>query len=329
MNILIITDLIAHEETEDFYPIIREIKSRGDEVYVLDRAVKSNNNFFEDSGFNSLNCYKVDTFSLNLDKYKNRYLNVKAKQVNNFDLVVLRIDRPVSDKLLLHIKNTFSDVPIINDPLGIIKTSSKKHLFNFEELCPPMKLCTSLGDVMAFSNRFPIVIKPLHGYGGKGIFKVSDGKYYYENNEIEVKIFQDQISALLKEENECLGVKFLKNIKNGDKRIYVVNNKIIGAFNRVPDKSSWLANLSQGANSVITTISNREECIVKIVNNHFDKLGVFIYGIDIIEGDDGEALLSEINTLNVGGCQVIDKMYNINSTKNLIDSLYKLVKNKI
>ena len=328
MDILIITDINAHEETEDFYPIIREIKSRGDEVYVLDRAVESNSYFFDGLQFDILNCYKVDTFNLNLEKYKNRFTHVKAKQENNFDLIILRIDRPVSDKLLLHIKNVFSKTPIINDPLGVIKTSSKKHLFLFEELCPPMRICTSLDDVIAFSKKFPIVIKPLHGYGGKGIFKISNGKYYYEKNEIDFQTFQDDISVLLKKESECLGVKFLKNIKNGDKRIYVVNNKIIGAFNRVPEKNSWLANLSQGAHSEVTTISKREELIVKKVSTLFDELGIFIYGIDIIEGDDGEAQLSEINTLNVGGCQVIDKMYEINSTKNLVDSLYKLVKNQ-
>jgi len=187
---------------------------------------------------------------------------------------------------------------IINAPSGIYEAGSKAFLMNFDTVCPPMKICTSIEDIIQFKKQFPIVLKPFREYGGKGIVRVDGQKVW--NGNIEMT-FNEFASNLEGGNVEYLGVKFLNNVKEGDKRIVVVNGKILGASLRLPPQDSWICNVAMGGSSHLSEIVEEENIIVETIDPLLSKMGIVMYGVDTLMGDDGKRVLSEINTTSIGG----------------------------
>lgn len=326
-KILIITDSSTHQKTDDIFPLATEFKKLGNEVYILDRAFPENSLFFSGEYQTKLSVYNIFENHFTFFSYKNNNMNRVLIQKTKIDLILLRIDRPVSDELLLHIENYFLKKPIINKPSGVIETASKEFLFLVKDVCPPMRLCKTYNDIIEFSKLFPIVIKPLKGYGGKDICRILNNKYYHENKEITEKKFKEIIKSLLKIDGKVIAVEYLKNIYLGDKRIYVVNGNIIGATNRIPKENSWIGNVQQGAKVEKTKIDTKETFIISKINKVLHDKGIYVYGADILIDNNMNPILSEINTLNVGGCHSIDRLYNSSCIKTVVNSLMKIIEN--
>jgi glutathione synthase len=126
------------------------------------------------------------------------------------------------------------------------------------------------------------------------------------------------------EEENLIAMKYLKNVKNGDKRIVVVNGKILGGILRKPQPDSWLCNTDKGGLPVISNITPEEEKICVIVNKDLAEKGQVIYGIDTLEDDDGTRILSEINTVNAGG---LHELYEVdeNLYQTVVQSIYDYI----
>ena len=103
------------------------------------------------------------------------------------------------------------------------------------------------------------------------------------------------------EKDGYLSMKYLKNVSEGDKRILVVGGEILASSLRLPAKDSWLCNVAQGGKSVSSEVTEREREIIQTINPTLKKKGVLIYGADTLVDDDGKRVLSEVNTLSVGG----------------------------
>ena len=96
-------------------------------------------------------------------------------------------------------------------------------------------------------------------------------------------------------------MKYLKNVDRGDKRVIVVNGKIMGATLRIPKQGSWICNLSAGGSSNLAKADDNEIKISESISPTIIDQGVVIFGFDTLVDDNGNRVLSEINTLNVGG----------------------------
>jgi len=103
------------------------------------------------------------------------------------------------------------------------------------------------------------------------------------------------------EAGNYLAMKYLKNVSQGDKRILVVNGKIMGASLRIPKPGQWLCNVSQGGTSVAAEITPEEEEMIAAVAPVLLEKGVVIFGADTLMDDDGKRVLSELNTNSIGG----------------------------
>jgi glutathione synthase len=220
-------------------------------------------------------------------------------------VVWLRLPPPLTSDFLNFLVTKYHHQLFFNDPAGIVTTGSKEFLLNFPDICPPMKHCTSIEDIREFKSRFPVVLKPLREYGGRGIVKI-DGEQVWEG--IRETNFAE-FSERLKEQNiEYLGVQFLKNVSQGDKRIVVVNGKIMGASLRLPPKDSWICNVAMGGNANLAEADPDEVNIVERIHPVLAKMGIVMYGVDTLVGDDGKRVLSEINTTSIGGLPQMAKM---------------------
>ena len=252
--------------------------------------------------------------------------NRRKENIREYDAIWLRMPPPLSNDFLMYLMSEFPNQMILNDPIGISKTGTKEFLTNFADCCPPMAICKSLKDIDQFKKQFPIVLKPFRDYGGKGIVRI-DGNTVWDGK--EQKTYAQFVKQLRGKPINYLGVKFLKNVGEGDKRIVVVNGHILGASLRLPAKGSWICNVAQGGSSNIAEVEPAEVAIIQKIDPTLSKMGIVMYGVDTLVGNDGKRVLSEINTTSIGGLPQIAKMQNKPLVKQATDLLWDYIIKKI
>ncbi len=328
-KVLVLTDHTGHSKENSLYALVTEMKvhPNTDQIDIATRGNLSNKDFFNQVKNATLWVTKVTedfAFSEN-GKHLNADLFVAA--LNSYDLIWLRMPPPLSKSFLDFLETVFAKKMIVNDPKGIYKTGSKEFLLNFPTCCPPMKVCRSKAEIIAFKSQFPIVLKPFREYGGKGIVKIAGDEVSLGKEKIP---FAQFLNGLTPGKFEYLGVKFLKNVQQGDKRIIVVNGKILGASLRLPAKDSWLCNVAMGGKSIVSEVDESERKIVATINPVLAKMGIAMYGVDTLVGDNGQRILSEINTTSIGGLPQVAAQQNLPLVAEAIDLIWQffLQKNK-
>jgi glutathione synthase len=187
---------------------------------------------------------------------------------------------------------------MINRPSGIIHTGNKSYLLNFQKFTAPIRYIESFNEIEAMSKLFPIVLKPLEEYGGKGIIKVNGEDVEMEGEHFLLSAFKAVYEANKK---PYLGMKFLRNVRHGDKRIVVAGGEVLSASLRLPAEGGWLCNIAQGGRSVESEADEREREIIQHITPILQNEGIFYYGLDTLENDEGVRVISELNTLSIGG----------------------------
>ncbi len=301
-NILILTDHSSHSKENSLYAIANQMIQHPQcgRLYIASRGNPNNNAFFDIPKQQEIHAYPV----IGEIGYKkgNHPFDHQTECIHTdiFDIIFMRLPRPVTDNFLEVLESQHSDKVIINRPLGIKKTSNKVFLLRFQDICPIMKYCRSQEDIISFSKQFPIVLKPLEEYGGKGIVKIDQGIVNDGNQSISLEQFLDEKKTYIQNEG-YLAMQFLKNVDQGDKRILVVNGQIMASSLRLPKEGSWICNVAQGGRSVSSSATEEEKAMIRIINPILLKEGIFMYGADTLVNDKGKRVLSEINTLSIGG----------------------------
>jgi len=303
LKIITITDHNTHGSGESIYPLLSSISkdNRVEFVDVGSRGLSVNESFFTDSGSTQIVARRVDpNFSYSEDGgwFEASDLNV---DITDYDALFIRLDRPVTDEFLDSLSERASDTLVVNEPSGVKLTGSKQFLLSFPELCPPQKLCTTIKEIEDVVEKFPTVLKPLHGYGGKGIIRIDGARVWDGQDEVQISEFRAELIDRLEKFGPFLAVKYLKNIHLGDKRVIVVNGSVVGAMLRIPKHGSWLANMTQGGTTEYCEIEPEEHAIAERISPEISDAGVAVFGFDTLVDDSGKRVLSEINTLNVGG----------------------------
>ena len=243
-----------------------------------------------------------------------------------YDVVWLRLPPPLPFDFLDFLIQKFSTQLIINNPAGIYKTGSKEFLIHFPQLCPPMQVCRSLEDIESLKNQFPIVLKPFREYGGRGIIRIDNNRVWEGNQQSTFAEFSETLKG---KSIQYLGVKFLKNVGQGDKRIIVVDGQIMGASLRLPATNSWLCNVAMGGSAQVSQVDDEEVAMIETVNPILSKMGICMYGIDTLMGDNGKRVLSEINTTSIGGLPQLAKQQGKPLVKETANLLWNYIHQKI
>ena len=105
--------------------------------------------------------------------------------------------------------------------------------------------------------------------------------------------------------------KYLPKIKNGDKRVFLINGKVRGVISRVPKKGSFLSNMSKGAKPINTNLSRIENKISKLIAKDLKKNNIFFAGIDFID----QRLNGDINVTSPTGLKTFYDLTKINLAK--------------
>lgn len=328
-HILALTDHRKHSKENSIYALLSTLATHPqcENLEIASRGNALNNSFFYEMTSTKIHVRKLDQkFAFQADG-KQFFEKLKEKDIADYDVILMRLPRPISDDFLVFLAKKAGKTVFINDPLGIIKTSSKAFLLNFPECCPPIQICHSVKEIIDFAEQYPIVLKPLREYGGKGIFKIENGKVYEGNSVYETQIYLQNIKQQIETEGYLM-MKYLKNVTQGDKRILVVGGQIMAASLRLPPPNSWLCNVAQGGTSVTAQLENEEIAIIKTISPRLEAEGIFIFGADTLVDDDGKRILSEINTLSIGGFPQAEKQTGKPIVKNTINKIIKYIDTK-
>jgi glutathione synthase len=214
------------------------------------------------------------------------------------DVVLMRQDPPFDLGYITatHLLERISDrTLVVNDPASVRNAPEKVWVLDFARFMPPTLVTRSLAEARAFLARHgEIVVKPLHGNGGKAIFKVGrDG----QNLASLIEVF----NTAYREPHMVQA--FLPGVAKGDKRIVLVDGEVAGAVNRIPGEGEIRSNLAVGGVAAKTELTPKEQEICAALGPELKRRGLIFVGIDVIGGE----WLTEINVTSPTGIVAIDR----------------------
>ena len=216
--------------------------------------------------------------------------------------ILVRQDPPFNMEYILtsYILDMIKDkVKIINDPMSIRNISEKLYSAKYQKLMP-MTIFTQRVDEIKkfFKKNDKIIVKPSYGYGGNDIHLL---------NRFNLKF----IKKFIKKNGLIICQKYLANINKGDKRVFLINGKVVGAISRIPKKGSYLSNMSKGAKAIGAKLTIVEKKISKLVAKDLKKENIFFAGIDFID----QKLNGDINVTSPTGLKTYYDLTKINLAK--------------
>jgi glutathione synthase len=219
-------------------------------------------------------------------------------ELAELDVILLRQDPPFD---LAYVTTTHllerihPRTLVVNDPGHVRNAPEKVFVTEFADLMPPTLISRDLAEIKAFrAEHGDIVMKPLYGRGGEAVFRL-------EREDLNFGSLYDLFSSTFRE--QWVVQKFLPNIKNGDKRIILVDGEFAGAVNRVPAADDLRSNMVRGGAPAATELTKREVEICKRIGPALRERGLLFVGIDVIDG-----YLTEINVTSPTGIRAIKNL---------------------
>jgi len=249
------------------------------------------------------------------DRIDSWYEFIEQTQVSlaSMDVILIRNDPPFASNYLyltqmLELVEK-AGVLIVNRPQAIRDFNEKLAVNIFPELAPPACVSSKIADFKEFlKTQQKIVVKPLDAMGGRSIFVIDE-------HDVNTNVILETIT-----ENETklvMAQKFLPEIKNGDKRILLIDGKPVPySLARIPGKGDFRGNLARGARAVGEKLNKKEYAICEELAQFLRANGLLFVGIDII-GD----YLTEINVTSPTGIRELDKIFQLNIAGTFFDSI--------
>src|SRR6202047_3632748 len=216
----------------------------------------------------------------------------------SFDVVLLRQDPPFD---LAYITSTHMleriqpKTLVVNDPAQVRNAPEKVFVTESPDLMPPTLVTRDLAAIKKFrAEHGDIVMKPLYGKGGEAVFRLA-------REDLNFGSLCDLFAATFRE--QWVVQKFLPAVKDGDKRIILVDGEFAGAVNRVPAPDDLRSNLVRGGAAKATDLTARERDICARIGPSLRERGLLFVGIDVIDG-----FLTEINVTSPTGIRAIKNL---------------------
>jgi glutathione synthase len=217
--------------------------------------------------------------------------------LSSMDVVLMRQDPPFDMAYITatHILEHITDSTlVVNNPVSVRNAPEKLLVTHFEGLMPPTLITSDPDEIKAFrAEQKDIIIKPLYGNGGAGVFHLPPGD---ENLWSLVEMFKEKFREPM------IVQKYVSAVREGDKRIILADGAAIGAINRVPAVGEARSNMHVGGRPEKSILTAREEEICEAIGPFLKDKGLIFVGIDVI-GD----YLTEINVTSPTGLQEINR----------------------
>jgi len=221
-----------------------------------------------------------------LELIKCKYLLIRQDPPFNLEYICSTL---ILDKIKKRVK-------VINDPTAIRNVSEKLFSTKYQKFMPDTIFSQNIDEIRKFFKKHKkVIVKPINSYSGNNIYLLT---------KFDLKFFQ----KFIKKHDHIMCQKYLPKIKEGDKRVFLINGKVCGAISRIPKKGSFLSNLSKGAKPINVKLTNKEMKISKLISKDLKKDKIFFAGIDFID----EQLNGDINVTSPTGLKTFYDLSKIN-----------------
>lgn len=252
-------------------------------------------------------------------EYRNHFTfhGETVEPLGAFDAIFMRKDPPF-DIPYLH-ATQFLDLAqqdgafVLNDPTGLRAANEKLYALHFSTVTPPTLVSSNPQRIKAFLEEMggEMIIKPIDGHGGSGIFYVHrDDRNLNSLLELVTHEGRDAIIAQ----------RYLPEVRQGDKRLVVLNGVPLGGVSRVPRADEHRGNIHVGGTCVKAEVTPRDHAICHELAPRLRQDGLYFVGLDII-GD----YLTEVNVTSPTGVQEINTLNNVHLESDVIDFVERMV----
>jgi len=212
------------------------------------------------------------------------------------DVVLLRQDPPFDMAYITTthlLERVHPDTLVVNDPAEVRNAPEKLFVTHFPEFMPPTLIASDPDRIRAFRDEHKdIILKPLYGNGGAGVFHVPPGD---ENLNALLEMFTER------SREPVIAQAYLADVRTGDKRIILIDGEVAGATNRIPQEGEARSNMHVGGQAVKSALTERELEICAAIGPELKARGMIFVGIDVIGG-----YMTEINVTSPTGLQEIN-----------------------
>lgn len=235
----------------------------------------------------------------------------EVREVKDFDVVLMRQDPPFDMQYIAatHMLEAVMDqVLVVNNPREVRNAPEKLMVTDFAEFMPPTLISRDVAAIKAFRKDHPdTIVKPLFGNGGSGVF--------------HLKPDDENLSALLEtffatSREQLMVQAYAPEIKQGDKRIILIDGEPVGALNRLAAKGEARANLHVGGTAHQIGLSDRDRQVCEALRPLLKERGLLFTGIDMIG-----PYLTEINVTSPTGLQEISRFDGVDLPAQIWDAI--------
>lgn len=236
---------------------------------------------------------------------------ISVQMLDDFDVVWMRKDPPFN---MDYIYSTYilslvdeSSTHVINHPKGIRESNEKIYSLHFSDFTPPTVVTKDIAKLNDFLDETggEMVVKPLDGYGGEGIF-------YVKSDDFNKGPILESITNF--GSTFVMAQQFIKDVSKGDKRIIMLNGEPIGAVLRVAAKGEFRSNFHSGGHPEVTQLTQRDLDICSAVKPRLLEDKLSFVGIDVVGG-----FLTEVNTTSPTCVQEINHFSNTVLEEKIVD----------
>jgi len=240
-----------------------------------------------------------------------RWGNEFTGALDEFHSVWMRKDPPFDMKFFFatHLLSLIdqSKCFILNNPKGLREANEKLYALRFPEQIPQTLVSSDMERLKAFMGELggEMIIKPLDGSGGSGVFYLNEQD---RNTNSILEAATDNGRRLI------MGQRYLPEIRQGDKRIIVLNGEPLGAVLRVPLETETRGNIHVGGQCVKTDVTARDREICAALAPLLQADGLYLVGLDVIGN-----FLTEVNVTSPTGIQEIDSLDHMQLERTVVD----------
>lgn len=208
-------------------------------------------------------------------------------------IYIPRIDPPIPVYRAAMIACATKNIMPLNEINGVLLSQSKAILpFLFPEF-GQYRIVEKQEDLLQLLNKFPdLIVKPLEGFGGKGVARIKGGHF--------ANLSASEFSL------PALAMPFLSEIFEGERRIFVVDGRAVGALMKYPAPNSWLTNIAQGGRPEPTDLNEDDKRLANVAARRLRQFGIRFFAVDTV-GQGTARKIIEINVSNPGGINLVDK----------------------
>ena len=289
---------------------LEKLNLKGDTTFILGlEAIKRGFEVFFYSPSNLIyknNFVYANTRILNLDLKNNKetfhYGEEKILSLSSFDVVLMRQDPPFDMSYITAthlLEKVVSQTLVLNDPFHVRNAPEKIFVTEFSKYMPDTLITRDINEIVKFKKKNKnIIVKPLYGNGGEGVFYIKD-----KDSNFNV-ILENFLNS---KKEQFIIQSYIPEVKKGDKRIILIDGEVVGAINRIPAKNENRSNMHVGGKPIKTSLNKNDKLICEAISPHLKAKGLFFVGIDVIG-----KYLTEINVTSPTGIREINRF---NKTK--------------